>query len=235
MAGSQRIEDIGQLPPMGRLWRLHRRLFVAAIIGIAVLLSTLAVPWRTPTRLLVAWDIGVGFYLVVTYQIMARAPVSRIRWRARVQDEGAMALLVLTAASAVASLAAVLAELGAAPAAPGGSSWTEVALATVTILLSWIFMHTMFALHYAHEFYGEGRDTKVGGLQFPGTDEPDYWDFLYFSLVIAMTSQVSDVQIASRSIRRLATIHGVIAFFFNLTILALTVNMVSNLVQAARS
>jgi uncharacterized membrane protein len=146
-----------------------------------------------------------------------------------------MALLVLTAASAVASLAAVVAELGAAPAAPGGSSWTEVALATVTILLSWIFMHTMFALHYAHEFYGEGRDTKVGGLQFPGTDEPDYWDFLYFSLVIAMTSQVSDVQISSRSIRRLGTIHGVIAFFFNLTILALTVNMVSNLVQAARA
>ena len=235
MAGSQRIEDLGQLRPMGRLWRLHRRLFVAAMLGIAVLLSTLAVPWRTPTRLLVAWDIGVAFYLVLTYQIMARAPVSRIRWRARVQDEGAMALLVLTAASAVASLAAVVAELGAAPAAPGGSSWTEVALATVTILLSWIFMHTMFALHYAHEFYGEGRDTKVGGLQFPGTDEPDYWDFLYFSLVIAMTSQVSDVQISSRSIRRLGTIHGVIAFFFNLTILALTVNMVSNLVQAARA
>ena len=105
----------------------------------------------------------------------------------------------------------------------------------VTILLSWAFMHTIFALHYAHEFYGEGRDAKVGGLVFPGTGEPDYWDFLYFSLVIAMTSQVSDVQISSRSIRRLATIHGAISFFFNLTVLALTVNMVSNLAQAARS
>jgi len=137
--------------------------------------------------------------------------------------------------SAIASLAAVVAELGVASQAPGGASWTEVALGMVTILLSWAFMHTIFALHYAHEFYGEGRDTKVGGLVFPGTGEPDYWDFLYFSLVIAMTSQVSDVQISSRSIRRLATIHGAISFFFNLTVLALTVNMVSNLAQAARS
>ena len=234
MAGPQRIDDPRQLRPIGRLWRLHHRLFIAIMIGLGVLLSTLTAPWRMPTRLLTAWDIGVIFYLAVTYQSMARAPVSRIRWRAKIQDEGAIALLVLTAVSAIASLAAVIAELGATPAA-GGSSWTEVALGTVTILLSWAFMHTIFALHYAHEFYGEGRDVKVGGLIFPGTDEPDYWDFLYFSLIIAMTSQVSDVQISSRSIRRLATIHGVIAFFFNLTVLALTVNMVSNLVQAARA
>jgi uncharacterized membrane protein len=101
-----------------------------------------------------------------------------------------------------------------------------------TILLSWAFMHTIFALHYTHEFYGEGRDDRVGGLIFPGKERPDFWDFVYFSLVIAMTSQVSDVQITSRPIRRVVSVHGAIAFFFNLTILALTVNMVSNLVQA---
>lgn len=234
MTGPEHMGDLSQLRPARRLWHLHRRLFVAMTLGVAVLLITQALPWRVPTRVLMAWDIGIAFYLTVTYRSMARAPVSRIRWRAKVQDEGAVALLVLTAASAVASLAAVIVELGAAPAASGGASWFEIALAVATILLSWAFMHTIFALHYAHEFYGEGRDTKVGGLVFPGTDEPDYWDFLYFSLVIAMTSQVSDVQISSRSIRRLGSIHGVISFFFNLTILALTVNMVSNLVQAAR-
>ncbi len=233
MATPERMEDLSQLRPAHRVWRLHRRLFVAMVLGLAVLLVTLALPGRMPTRVLTAWDIAILFYLAITYRSMARAPVSRIRWRAKVQDEGAIALLVLTAASAIASLAAVVAELGVAPAAPAGSGWTEVALATATILLSWAFMHTIFAMHYAHEFYGEGRDTKIGGLIFPGTDEPDYWDFLYFSLVIAMTSQVSDVQISSRSIRRLGSIHGVISFFFNLTILALTVNMVSNLVQAA--
>jgi uncharacterized membrane protein len=234
MPKRERMEDLSQLRPARRLWRLHRRLLVAIMLGVAVLLVTLAFPWRMPTRVLTAWDIAIAFYLAATFRNMASAAVSRIRWRAKVQDEGALALLVLTAASAIASLAAVVAELGAAPSASGGASWIEVALAMATILLSWAFMHTIFALHYAHEFYGEGRDTKVGGLIFPKTDEPDYWDFLYFSLVIAMTSQVSDVQICSRSIRRLGIIHGVISFFFNLTILALTVSMVSNLVQAAR-
>jgi uncharacterized membrane protein len=91
-------------------------------------------------------------------------------------------------------------------------------------------VHTEFALHYAHEFYGEGRDRELGGLKFPGRKEPDYWDFLYFSLVIAMTSQVSDVAITSRALRGVATMHGVLSFFFNLGILALTVNMLSNLI-----
>ena len=88
-------------------------------------------------------------------------------------------------------------------------------------------MHSIFALHYAHEFYGEGRDDQMGGLIFPGKDEPDYWDFLYYSLVVAMTGQVSDVQITSKIIRRLTTLHGAVSFFFNATVLALTVNIVS--------
>ena len=100
-----------------------------------------------------------------------------------------------------------------------------------TILLSWAFVHTIFALHYAHEYYGERRDGIIGGLNFPDDKVPDYWDFLYFSLVIGMTSQVSDVAITSKSIRRLAAVHGVLSFFFNLTVLALTVNMLSNLIQ----
>jgi uncharacterized membrane protein len=233
MAAAPRIDDLGQLKPLHRAWRLHLRLFVAVALGVAVLALLSALPLRMPTRLLTAWDIGIAFYLAATFYVMANAPISRIRWRAKVQDEGAMALLVLTAASALASLAAVVAEIGAAPSA-SEAPWTHVTLAMATILLSWGFMHTIFALHYAHEFYGEGKDTIIGGLMFPGEDQPDYWDFVYFSLVIAMTSQVSDVQISSRSIRRLATVHGVISFFFNLTVLALTVNMVSNLVQTAK-
>ena len=90
-------------------------------------------------------------------------------------------------------------------------------------------MHVMFALHYAHEFYGEGKDDRNGGLVFPGNEEPDYWDFLYYSLVVAVTSQVSDVQITSKTMRRPTTVHGVVAFFFNVIVLALTVNMVSSL------
>jgi uncharacterized membrane protein len=91
-------------------------------------------------------------------------------------------------------------------------------------------MHSIFSFHYAHEYYGERRDGAIGGLNFPDDKAPDYLDFLYFSLVIGMTSQVSDVAISSKAIRRMAAIHGVLSFFFNLTVLALTVNMVSNLI-----
>jgi uncharacterized membrane protein len=130
---------------------------------------------------------------------------------------------VLMTVSALASLAAVMAELGHAPGA------SRVALGLFTILLSWGFMHAVFALHYAHEFYGEGGDGKIGGLIFPGDDDPDYWDFVYYALVVAMTAQVSDVQITSKTIRRLTAAHGAVSFFFNVTVLALTVNIVSTL------
>jgi uncharacterized membrane protein len=93
-------------------------------------------------------------------------------------------------------------------------------------LLSWALIHTIFALHYAHEFYDE---IAGGGLAFPGDDkEPDYWDFVYFSFVIGMTSQVSDVGITSKQIRRTAAAHGVVAFFFNAALLALTINLAAS-------
>jgi uncharacterized membrane protein len=105
-----------------------------------------------------------------------------------------------------------------------------VTLTILTIVLSWSFVHTIFAFHYAHEYYGKGRDDMIGGLDFPSDKAPDYSDFLYFSLVIGMTSQVSDVQITSKVIRRMVSMHGVLAFFFNLVVLALTVNVVANLI-----
>jgi uncharacterized membrane protein len=137
-----------------------------------------------------------------TSALIERCAIAEIRRRAAINDEGAIALLVLTAAAALASLAAVLAELGHSPGP------YQIALSIATILLSWTFMHTMFALHYLHEFYGQGADDQLGGLVFPGSEDPDYWDFLYYSLVVAMTAQVSDVQITSKTIRRLTTLHG---------------------------
>jgi uncharacterized membrane protein len=99
----------------------------------------------------------------------------------------------------------------------------HVALAVGTVLLSWAFTHTIFALHYAYAFYREGQRAK--GLKFPDDDKPDYWDFVYFSFVIGMTFQVSDVQVTNKGIRRLVTAHGVVSFLFNTTVIALTVNM----------
>jgi uncharacterized membrane protein len=211
-----------------RIVRLHATLVLSVVVGLAVAAATPA-HWRMATQLLVAWDIGVAVYLVQTHIMMACADVARIRRRASTQDEGALAILVLSIAAALASLVAIIAELGGSKQANHDQAILLGLLAAATILLSWSFMHTILTLHYAREYYGEGRDDKMGGLRFPGNGSPDYWDFLYFSLVIAMTSQVSDVAITSKSIRRVAMIHGVLSFFFNLTILALTVNMVSNL------
>ena len=174
------------------LWTLHARLFISAAVGIAVTLALLALPWRMPTRILIGWDIGVVLYLVLSYRAAAHASIVTIRQRAAINDDGAVALLVLATAAVLASLAAVLAELGHAP------GWYRVAL----------------ALHYAHEFYGASGDKHAGGLLFPGKEDSDYWDFLYYSLVVAMTAQVSDVQVTSKSIRRLTSVHGVASFLF---------------------
>jgi uncharacterized membrane protein len=214
-----------ELKLLGRLWTLHARLFISIAFGVAVALALTALPWRMPTRLIVGWDLGVALYLTLSGRAAVRATIATMRQRAAINDDGAIALLVLATAAALASLAAVLAELGHAP------GWYQVTLGVGTILLSWAFMHWIFALHYAHEFYGAAGDKGSGGLIFPGNQDPDYWDFLYYSLVVAMTAQVSDVQVTSKTIRRLTTVHGVVSFFFNVAVLALTVNIVSGLMQ----
>ena len=214
-----------KLKLLGRLWTLHARLFISAAFGVAVALVLVALPWRMSTRILIGWDLGVVLYLALSCRAAAHASIATIRHRAAINDDGAIALLVLATGAALASLAAVLAELGHAP------GWYQVALGVSTILLSWAFMHWIFALHYAPEFYGGSGDKHAGGLLFPGKEDPDYWDFLYYSLVVAMTAQVSDVQITSKAIRRLTTVHGVASFFFNVAVLALTVNIVSSLMQ----
>lgn len=216
------------LPPLPvRIFRLHTKLAIAALVGLAVAGLMMAVAMPGLTRLLIGWNAGIVVYLILTYAMMRRASVATIRKRASSQDEGAHAILLLSIVATFAGLIAVVFALGGAKqagATPG------ILLAITTILLSWAFVHTIFSFHYAHEYYGEGRDGRIGGLVFPGDDQPDYRDFLYFSLVIGMTSQVSDVQITSKVIRRMAATHGVLSFFFNLVVLALTVNMVANLI-----
>jgi uncharacterized membrane protein len=211
----------------GALWRWVRvvrarpRLFLSILLGLVIVLFTPA-DWRLATRTLAGWDIAVGVYLLFAVRLMTGCDANHIRRRAAFQDEGRFTILVLVVASALASLVAILAELsGANRALP------QLTLAGATILLSWTFMHTIFALHYAHAYYGE-KAAKGGGLSFPNEETPDYWDFVYFSFVVGMTSQVSDVAVTSRPLRRLVGVHGVISFIFNVTLLALMVNIAAS-------
>jgi uncharacterized membrane protein len=198
------------------------RTFIALTVGILVFFL-LPEARRLPTRMLVGWDAFAALYLVLAYIMMLRCDTSHIRRSAVMQDDGRFLLLLLTALGAFASLAAIVFELGASKGNPAG-----LILAIVTIALSWTIVHTAFSLHYAHEFY---RNKKPGGLQFPSGDEKveaDYWDFVYFSFVIGMTAQVSDVGITDKIIRRTATVHGIISFVFNTALIALMVNIAAS-------
>jgi uncharacterized membrane protein len=212
-----------KLPRIVRVVRARPRLFFSAALGVVIIL-VLPSEWRVATRMLVGWDIGVAVYLVFAVAAMAKADTARIRRRAALLDEDRVVFLALTAGAAVASLGAIVAELGVKETAREPAHLT---LAVVTIALSWAFIHTIFALHYAHEYYIENR-YKDGGLAFPGKEQPDYWDFVYFSVVIGMTSQVSDVAVTAKAIRRTVTWHGVVSFFFNVALLALTINIAAS-------
>ena len=216
------LDRFRKMPVPVRVVYARPRTFISMAIGI-VAFFLLPGSLRLVTRLLVGWDVFVAFYLALVYIMMLRCGISHIRRDAVLQDDGRFLILLVTALGAFASIAAIVFELGASNrSAPG------LALATITIALSWAAVHTAFALHYAHEFY---RGAKPGGLQFPSgdtDDEADYWDFVYFSFVIGMTAQVSDVGITDKIIRRTATVHGIISFVFNTALVALMVNIAAS-------
>lgn len=215
------------LKPVRLAWA-HFRLLASVVIGVAVY-WILPPDLRTTTRILIGWNIGLVLYLTGTAFVLSRFDLGRVRRRAKDEDEGDVLILVLTVAAAAASLVAIIAELGSVKDATAASEKFTVALAILTIVLSWIFVHVIFTLHYAHEYYGSGgRDT--GGLNFPNEKQPDYWDFVYFAFCIGTTFQVSDVEITSKPIRRTVAAHGAVSFIYNVAILALVVNIGSQFI-----
>lgn len=153
----------------------------------------------------------------------------KMKVRARLEDEGKFVILFLVVTAAVVSLAAIILELTVVRDMHGVIKYQHIALAAFTIIVSWAFTHTMFALHYAHDYYQRILKETSGGLDFPGKDLPDYSDFLYFAYIIGTSGQTADVSLSSRATRRIGTIHCVLAFFFNTTVLALTINIASGL------
>jgi uncharacterized membrane protein len=213
------------LPRPLRIVRARPRLFLSILVGVVAFALT-PPDWRLAVRVLSGWNIMIALYLALAMRMMAAADVRHIRRRARLQDEGQYAILALAAIAALASLGAIVSILGATSASERQP--IDLLLGILTILLSWFFTHIMFALHYAHEFYDENGG-RGGGLLFPGDlKEPDYWDFVYFSFVIGMTNQVSDVAITCRPIRHTVSVHGIISFFFNVALLALTINIAAS-------
>jgi uncharacterized membrane protein len=225
MAGEEfeeRLLRFRKMPRAVRLVYARPRTFFSVVLGI-ITFFLLPSSLRLVTRLLVGWDTFVALYVVLVYTMMWRSTLATIRRMASLQDDGRFLIPLLTVLGAFASLAAIVFELG-----QGNHKPTELMFSILTVALSWAAVHTGFALHYAHEYY---RGSKPGGLQFPSGDKDehaDYWDFVYFSFVIGMTAQVSDVGITDKGIRRTATVHGIISFVFNTALLALMVNIAAS-------
>jgi len=213
----QRLRRLRAFPQPLRIVMARPRFFVSLAIGLVALVLLPSV-MRSATRLLIAWDIAIALYLTLIYTTLVTSPEA-IRRNAAMMDDGRFGILVLTSVAAFATFGAIVTELGG-----GHRALYSLILALGTIALSWAAIHTTFALHYAHEYY---RGDAVGGLVFPGNEAPDYWDFVYFSFVVGMTAQVSDVGITDRVIRRTATAHGIASFFFNTALLALTINIMA--------
>ncbi len=209
--------------PLGFL-RAQPRFFTAVLAGL-LLEFLFPAAWPRSTRLLASWDGATALYLGWALVMMLRSNIDGIRHRAADEDEGQIVILGLTVVTALISLGGVGVEMAAAKAATAGAAWRHIALVGGTVLLSWTFTHTIFAIHYAHEYYDDGEDGLAEGLEFPGDDQPDYWDFVYYAFVIGTACATADVNLTSKKMRRITTFHCAFAFFFNTTILALTVNI----------
>ncbi len=216
---------------IAKLWhsmRVRPRLLASVIAGVLAFLL-LPPKFSASTRGLITWDVGAGLYLLLAWVMMGRASLEHMRWRARVQDDGAAVILFLTVAAAFASLAAMVLELAGLKTGTRVGQGLHLAFVAATFAASWLLVHTAFALHYAHAYYASPAQDGGAPLAFPRQDTPGYVDFLYFSMVIGMTSQTADVALASTRMRRLVMAHGMIAFVFNTALLALTINVAASL------
>ncbi len=207
------------------------RLPLALLTGFAVfgLLTHFAGGLHSVTRSLLAWDLGIAVYLAVAFRLFVRSDTAQIRRRANIEDVGSVAVLLMTLVACAVCFGAVFVWLELSTREEIRALDGLVFL-YATVILSWTLIATIFALHYAHEYYGEVKG-KGSGLVFPGQQEPDYFDFAYFAFTIGTSTAVSDVQITGERIRRTVILQGVVAFFFNVTILALTVGLIGDAIQ----
>lgn len=213
-----------------RVGAMQRLAAVIAVGVVAYLAQPASISWHT--RALVSWDLGVLIYLGLAWWLIASSDAAVTRDHALSQDQSGFVIFLFVVVSGCASIVAIgfvvstIRELDFWPRA-----W-HLALTIDALISSWLLIQTVFAFHYAHRYYAiphRGR-TSAPGLLFPGGREPDYLDFAYYAAVVGMTSQVSDVAVTSRSMRRLTLIHGVLAFVFNIAVVALSINIIASVV-----
>ena len=205
----------------------HRTLLLALVVGVVVFVF-LTSGQLIAGNLLVSWNLGALAYIVLSSYRMLNSDVLQLKRRASQLDFSDIAMLVLAVTAAIASLGGIVVELLGVRSVPPHVAILKAGLALATLVVSWVFLHSLFAVHYTHRYYGNFATNA--GLDFPvGHKEPIYWDFLYFSFTIGVASQTADVSVTSMAMRRLVLAHSVLSFFFNATVLALAINVGSSL------
>ena len=205
-----------------------RRLAAVALLGVAAFMlqpdSTSAA-----SRLLVSWDVGAFAYLALAWMTIARADSEMTRIRAQLYDQSGYIIFLLVVTASCASIIAIGFVLGEFKQLEFWPRMGHLALSVAALILSWLLIQTLFAFHYARGYYSQESDADDGlhGLDFPGNIAPDYSDFAYYSFVVGMTSQVSDVCVTARHMRRMTLMHGVLSFVFNIAIFAMSINIIS--------
>lgn len=207
----------------------RQRLLYGGIAAAATAAALMPVPLSSMARGLAGWCVGVLVYQVLTWWLADTFDAKRTRERAQQLDQPNIVILVSMLVVVAVSVVAIAMLLQQVKQLSGWERAAHVALGLVALAGSWLMIHTIYAFHYAHRYYIDQKGgTPDGGLDFPGKDDaPEYFDFLYYSFVIGMTSQVSDVQATSKEMRRITLFHSVLAFAFNMLVLALSVNVVA--------
>jgi uncharacterized membrane protein len=215
---------------MPHLGRTHPRLTIAGLVGFASgILCSFVVPGVTlTTHILIGWNIGVWTYLILMMWLTLRADAEDARRFAIIEDENAGLVLAMVCIAAIASLAAISVELIGSKDLPSSAKALHYAFTGLTIVGSWLATGVIFSLHYARLFYT--AETPLPALRFAdGEENPDYWDFLYFSFTISVAVQTADVGVASRDLRKTVLAQSLIGFLFNTAILGFSINIAAGL------
>jgi uncharacterized membrane protein len=218
------------LPPWFGPFQARPRLVGAFVIGLAVGCACAWIVGLQPsTSAILGWDVLCLVFIAAAMLMMRRRSPDEIRAHAALEDEGRLTILTLVITAAVAAIVAVGLELSLARQVRGLERSVRIALAFGTLAASWFMTHLIFALHYAHGYYDQEGGGDAGGLRFPGGEEPDYWDFLHFAVIIGVAAQTADIAISAPRLRRLNTVHALFSFAFNTVVVALTINLLAGL------
>jgi len=212
---------------MNKLVLYHPRLWIAVAAGCAVFFF-LPAHWSILSRVLVCWNCGVALFLVLVFVWMSALTAEQICSKYIEEDESAPIILAVVTMTALLSLIAIVEPLATMKQVAGTERGAHFALATVTLVNSWILVPTMFTTHYADLYYSAQEETRP--LHFPQTPMPVFWDFAYFSFTIAAACQTADVSTLNAGARKSVIAHTVISFLFNASILGFAINVTAGLI-----